>query len=70
MVDLLMSKDWQTITMFRAKFEERLRQYYFVGGMPAVVAAFAEDGNWKECEPYRTEYWIRTSATSRSMLRQ
>lgn len=45
MVDLLMSKDWQTITMFRAKFEERLRQYYFVGGMPAVVAAFAEDGN-------------------------
>ena len=45
MVDLLMSKDWQTITMFRAKFEEHLRQYYFVGGMPAVVAAFAEDGN-------------------------
>lgn len=45
MVDLLMSKDWQTITMFRTKFEERLRQYYFVGGMPAVVAAFAEDGN-------------------------
>ena len=45
MVDLLISKNWQMITMFRAKFEERLRQYYFVGGMPAVVSAFATDGN-------------------------
>ncbi len=45
MVDLLESKDWSMITMFRSKFEERLRQYYFVGGMPAVVAAFAEDGD-------------------------
>lgn len=45
MVDLLESKDWSMIAMFRSKFEERLRQYYFVGGMPAAVAAFAEDGN-------------------------
>ncbi len=45
MVDLLMAKDWQMITMFRAKFEERLRQYYFVGGMPAAVASFAADNN-------------------------
>lgn len=45
MVDLLMSKNWQMITMFRAKFEERLRQYYFVGGMPAAVSAFVTGGN-------------------------
>lgn len=45
MVDLLLSKDWQMITMFRTKFEERLRQYYYVGGMPAVVSAFAEGGD-------------------------
>lgn len=45
MVDLLLSKDWQMITMFRTKFEERLRQYYYVGGMPAVVCAFAADGD-------------------------
>lgn len=37
MVDLLKSKDWSMITMFRNKFEERLRQYYFVGGMPAAI---------------------------------
>lgn len=45
MVDLLLSKDWQMITMFRTKFEEHLRQYYYVGGMPAVVCAFAADGD-------------------------
>ena len=33
------------ITMFRSKFEERLRQYYFVGGMPAAVSAFIDNGN-------------------------
>lgn len=44
-VELLRSKDWEMITAFRSKFEERLRQYYFVGGMPAVVSAFVEDGN-------------------------
>ena len=45
MVDLLRTKDWEMITAFRSKFEERLRQYYFVGGMPAVVSAFVGDGN-------------------------
>ena len=45
MVDLLMTKEWSMITMFRNKFEERLRQYYYVGGMPAAVSAFAKDNN-------------------------
>ncbi len=45
MVDLLRSKDWKMITAFRTKFEERLRQYYFVGGMPEVVSSFVGDRN-------------------------
>lgn len=45
MVDLLQAKDWIMLTMVRAKFEERLRQYYFVGGMPAAVLAFVNDGD-------------------------
>lgn len=45
MVELLQVKDWPMITMFRSKFEERLRQYYFVGGMPAAVSAFIDNGN-------------------------
>lgn len=43
MVELLKSKDWDLITMFRNKFEDRLRQYYFVGGMPAAVSAYTKD---------------------------
>ena len=45
MVELLTVQDWSMITMFRTKFEERLRQYYFVGGMPAAVSAFASGEN-------------------------
>lgn len=45
MVDLLSSRDWTMITLFRAKFEAYLRQYYFVGGMPAVVSSFIKDKN-------------------------
>lgn len=45
MVDLLQAKDWTMLTMVRAKFEERLRQYYFVGGMPAAVLAFVNNGD-------------------------
>ena len=45
MVDLLRRADWSLITAFRPKFEERLRQYYFVGGMPAVVSAFVSTGS-------------------------
>ena len=45
MVELLEQRNWQLITIFRNKYEERLRQYYFVGGMPAVVASFAADAD-------------------------
>lgn len=45
MVSLLKEKDWSLITTFRSKFEERLRQYYFVGGMPAAVSSFVADSD-------------------------
>lgn len=45
MVDSLVAREWSVITMFRNEFEKRLRQYYFVGGMPAAVSAFANDGD-------------------------
>lgn len=45
MISLLMAKDWTMITTFRNQFEERLRQYYYVGGMPAAVLSFVSDNN-------------------------
>ncbi len=45
MVGLLQKADWPTVTMFRARYEERLRQYYYVGGMPGVVSAYLTTGS-------------------------
>jgi len=47
-VELLKTGDYQSITAFKTKYTEWLRQYYFVGGMPAVVASFAEKKDFVE----------------------
>lgn len=45
MANRISAKDWQILTSFRPKFGNRLRQYYFTGGMPAAVSSFAKDGD-------------------------
>lgn len=42
MVDVLSSKDWQTIKLLRSQYIKFLREYYFVGGMPEAVNCFIE----------------------------
>lgn len=39
---MLDSRDTQMVTAFKTKYIERLREYYFVGGMPEVVKDFSE----------------------------
>lgn len=48
LVKILHSADWKLITAFKSKYVERLRQYYFVGGMPEAVLKFSENSNFKE----------------------
>jgi predicted AAA+ superfamily ATPase len=48
LVDILQSNDWKLITAFKTKLIERLRQYYYVGGMPEAVAKFCENNNFQE----------------------
>ena len=48
MVDLLRKGDWPMVTMCRSQYEDRLRQYYYVGGMPGVVSAFVASGSMEE----------------------
>ena len=48
MVDLLRKGDWPMVTVFRSQYEDRLRQYYYVGGMPGVVSAFVASGSMEE----------------------
>lgn len=41
-VPMLESRDLQMVTAFKTKYIERLREYYFVGGMPEVVKDFSD----------------------------
>ncbi|MEG0518068.1 MAG: DUF4143 domain-containing protein [Bacteroidales bacterium] len=40
--------DWGLITAFRDQYIDLLKQYYFVGGMPEVVASYASEKDFKE----------------------
>src|ERR1700761_5388769 len=48
LVDLLHKQDWTLITQFKSRYIERLRQYYYIGGMPEVVFAFSQHSNFDE----------------------
>lgn len=48
MVKLISEKDWQQINLFSAKLKERLRQYFFVGGMPEAIETFRLTASFEE----------------------
>lgn len=48
LAEILKSNDWPLITAYKLKFIDRLRQYYYVGGMPEAVLKFSIKNNFKE----------------------
>lgn len=48
LAELLDTRDWPTITHFKAKLTDYLKHYLFVGGMPEVVSAHVEDHDFEE----------------------
>lgn len=48
LADLLEQNDWSLIKTFRDKFIDALRQYYYVGGMPEAVNAFAKSADFEQ----------------------
>lgn len=48
LVNLLENKNWTVINMLETELISSLRQYYYVGGMPAAVLAHIEKKGWKE----------------------
>lgn len=40
--ELLRDGDWKTMMRFRDTYETRLRNYYYIGGMPEVVSTYIE----------------------------
>jgi len=48
LLKLLRSKDWELIKSFKSSYIDLLRQYYYVGGMPEVVAEYADKQDFTE----------------------
>ena len=47
--------DWEGLRVMGAKLEEMLRYYYYVGGMPEVVADFAETRDFVAVRTHQTD---------------
>lgn len=47
-VRALEAHDFGLVTSFKQTYIEALKQYYYIGGMPEVVAAFAENSDFNE----------------------
>lgn len=45
LLELLKKMDFSMITAFKDRYIDLLKTYYYVGGMPAAVCAYIEDGN-------------------------
>ena len=55
LLNLLKSGDWPMIKNFKDKFIQFLRQYYFIGGMPAAVLSFSKENDFKEVRAIQKE---------------
>lgn len=47
-VEILRGKDTDMVTMFKSKYIDRLREYYFVGGMPEVVQNYVDTKDFNQ----------------------
>lgn len=52
---LLSGDDFQTISLLHDSYIDLLRQYFFVGGMPEVVAKYAETGGFQKVRQIQKE---------------
>lgn len=48
LVELCKRQEWDLMGPFSGKYIELLKQYYYIGGMPEVVAAFQDRRDFKE----------------------
>ena len=46
LVDVLKEKKWDVLSVFKEKLKDYLRFYFYVGGMPEVVDAYAKTKDW------------------------
>ena len=49
-VEILQGPDTDMVTMFKSKYIDRLREYYYVGGMPEVVQKYIDIKDFREVD--------------------
>ena len=55
MAEILEKKLWDLLPVFTEKFTEKLRHYFYIGGMPEVVNDFITHQNWKNVKTIQSE---------------
>lgn len=53
--EAVQSKDFSVLSLFHERLVMRLKEYYFVGGMPEAVQAYKDDGEWNEIREIQQE---------------
>ena len=48
LVELIQKNNFQLITVFASKLKQYLKQYFYIGGMPEVVASYIENKDFNE----------------------
>lgn len=69
--ELLQSGDTQMINTFASKYKDRLREYYYVGGMPEVVQSYVNDkdfGRVREIQKDLLNYYRQDFPSMRRIL--
>lgn len=68
LVNVLHAKDFSLIDSLSLRLTDYLRQYYYVGGMPAAVLEFVESKNLEEVRNIQNRYFLTISVISPNML--
>jgi predicted AAA+ superfamily ATPase len=55
LIELLEKEDWQLIKVFKAKYIEYLKIYFYVGGMPEAVQAYVDKKTTHQIRNIQTE---------------
>lgn len=55
LVEILKTKDWQEVSSLKTEFVELLRQFYFTGGMPAVVSEYIQTQDLQKVREIQNE---------------
>ncbi|MBQ9835160.1 MAG: ATP-binding protein [Akkermansia sp.] len=75
---VLQCRDWETISALHERFEEQLRLYYFIGGMPEAVATYMETKSFSSVrevqlnllEDYRNDFSKHATTSETHLITQ